>query len=345
MSRLTSIDASRADGGFLRSVLAFSAATGQGVELLRIRPSRAPSGLRSEHLDAVRALALACSARVGGGFDGSPDLRFEPGAVGAGEFHLDLTGAGAVAPLLQAVATVLATAGGQSTVEVAGGTHVSGGAPFEFLDRHWSPLAGRIGLPVRLRLLKAGFTPGGGTLRATVGAWTRPAGLSLESRGPLVELRGVSGAARQKPGAAVAARQAEAARRWLWEARRLESRWEVREDVPAASPGAFLLVEAVFEHTRGAFELLGQRRVSPELLGERAARTLLRFLDAEGALDGHAAAQLALPLGLGRGGGRLTTSEVTHPLAAAAEALQRFGIGARVEGRLGGPGALEVAAW
>jgi RNA 3'-terminal phosphate cyclase (ATP) len=140
----------------------------------------------------------------------------------------------------------------------------------------------------------------------------------------------------------VARRQSEAARALLWEHRRLESHWDVLE-MPASSPGSCLQVEAVFENGRAAFALLGERGLRAEVLGERAARRLLRFLDDEEAsVDPWLADQLAVPLALAGGGGRLTTSDVTLHLETVASVLQRFGIAAATWGRRGGPGGLEV---
>jgi RNA 3'-terminal phosphate cyclase (ATP) len=161
-----------------------------------------------------------------------------------------------------------------------------------------------------------------------------------EKRGALLEVRGVSGSCRLK--GEVGARQARAVQERLWEARRLESTWEVVEP-PSASPGSFLLVEGVFEEGRCAFGFIGQRGVRAEVLGERAARTLLRFLDAEGAVDPHLADQLALPMALSGRGGRVSTSEVSLHLETVAEVVSAFGIPARALGRRGGPGLLEVA--
>jgi RNA 3'-terminal phosphate cyclase (ATP) len=120
----------------------------------------------------------------------------------------------------------------------------------------------------------------------------------------------------------------------------LEAAWDV-VDVPASSPGSFLLLEAVFEEGRGGFGFLGRRGLRAEVLGDRAARTLLKFLDAEGAVDPHLADQLGVPLALA-GGGLVTTSEVTPHLETVAGVITRFGIPARTSGRRGGPGALEV---
>jgi RNA 3'-terminal phosphate cyclase (ATP) len=341
-SRLISLDGSRGEGGgqIVRTALALSAVTGQGFQITRIRAGRAVPGLRPQHLAAVRAATLACGARVGGAFDGSPDLRFEPGPVAAGDFRFEIATAGAATLVLQTVLLPLATAAEPSRVAVTGGTHVPMSPSFDYLARHWSAVVQRLGVSFSLTLVKAGFyPPGGGEARAEVQPWPRPASLTLEKRGALVALRGTSGASRLKGD--VARRQRDAAQAVLWERRRLEAEWEVL-DVPASSPGSFLLLEAVFEEGRAAFGLLGQRGVRAEQVGDRAARTLLKFLDAEGAVDPHLADQLGVPLALSGGGGRVTTSEVTSHLETVAGVIAQFGIPATTWGRRGGPGGLEV---
>jgi RNA 3'-terminal phosphate cyclase (ATP) len=341
-SRLISLDGSRGEGGgqIVRTALALSAVTGQGFEITRIRAGRAVPGLRPQHLAAVRAATMVCGARVGGAFDGSPDIRFEPGPVAAGDFRFEIATAGAATLVLQTVLLPLATAAQASRVEVTGGTHVPMSPSFDYLARHWSAVVERLGVRFSLTLAKAGFyPPGGGEARAEVQPWPRPASLTLEKRGALLALRGLSGASRLKGD--VARRQRDAAQAVLWERRRLEPEWEV-VDVPASSPGSFLLLEAVFEEGRAAFGLLGQRGVRAEQVGDRAARTLLKFLDAEGAVDPHLADQLGVPLALSGGGGRVTTSEVTSHLETVAGVIAQFGIPATTWGRRGGPGGLEV---
>jgi RNA 3'-terminal phosphate cyclase (ATP) len=342
MGRLIPIDGAQGEGGgqILRTALALSAVTGQGFEMSRIRAGRTRSGLRPQHLAAVRAVAMACDARMGGAFEGSPDLRFEPGPLAPGTFRFDIATAGAVTLVLQTVLPVLATLGATSQVELTGGTHVPKSPSFHYFARHWAAAVGGIGLGVEASLVKAGFyPPGGGEVHARVAAWTAPQALSLESRGALLAVQGVSGAGRLKGD--VARRQQEAAQARLWEERRIEATWEV-VDVPAASPGAFMLVEAVFERSRAALGFLGERGLRPELLGDRAARRLLRLLDQEGAVDPQLADQLALPMAVGRQGGRVGTTEVTEHLQTVARVLSLFGVPARTWGRVGGAGGLEV---
>jgi RNA 3'-terminal phosphate cyclase (ATP) len=344
MSRLIALDGAAGEGGgqIVRTALALSAVTGQGFEIVRIRAGRPRPGLRPQHLAAVRAAALACGARVAGAFDGSLELRFEPGPITPGEFRFEIATAGAVTLVLQTVLAPLATAPESSRVEVTGGTHVPASPSFHYLARHWAAVVERLGLTVTPGLLRAGFyPPGGGEVRAEVRPWVRPANLSLTERGALTAVRGISGAARLRND--VARRQADAAQALLWESRRLEAQWEVA-DLPAASPGSFLLVEGIFERSRAAFGYLGERGLRAEVLGERAARRMLRFLDEEGAVDPYLADQLAVPLAVARGGGRVTTCEVTRHLATVAQVVSQFGIPARVWGRVGGPGGIEVAA-
>jgi RNA 3'-terminal phosphate cyclase (ATP) len=340
---LIPIDGDLGEGGgqILRSALTLASVTGQGFEVTRIRARRSRPGLRPQHLAAVRAAAMSCRAEVHGAFEGSPDLRFLPGAVAAGAFDFDIGTAGATTLVLQTVLPSLATADESSRVAISGGTHVPRSPSHHFLSRHWAPIVERLGLHPRVVLERAGFVPRGeGRLRAEVSPWTRPGSLDLTRRGTLLHVRGLSAAARLRGD--VARRQADAARVLLWELRRLESDWEVLE-LPAASPGSYLQLEAVFESGRAAFGLLGVRGVRAEVLGERGARRLLSFLEQEEAcVDPWLADQLAVPLALAGGGGKVTTSEVTLHLETVVDVLRRFGVFAVSWGRRGGPGGLEV---
>jgi RNA 3'-terminal phosphate cyclase (ATP) len=306
----------------------------------RIRERRPRPGLSRDHVAAVQATGLCCSATVHGGFDGSPELRFQPGTLRGGDFRFEVATGGAATLLAQLVVPPLAAAGEPSRIAVTGATHVSGGPPYDFLARHWAALLGRLGLTVRFELVRAAFQrAAAGELRAEVGAWSRPHGLKLESRGSLLAVSGVSGAARLKGG--VAERLRDAARARLWEAKRIEATWSI-PSFPSASPGSFVLLEAVFEETRAAWCLLGEGGERPEALGDRVARRLLGFLDGEGAVDPHVAGQLAVPLALAGDGGSVSTDVVTDELEGVVDVVRRFGFPARCWGRRGGPGGVEV---
>lgn len=344
MSALLRLDGAWGEGGgqILRTALTLSALTGLGFEIGRIRARRARPGLRPQHVAAARAVALSCGARVGGLFEGSPDLRFEPGLIAPGEFRFEIGTAGSITLVLQTVMPLLATAQEPSRVEVSGGTHVPASPSYHYLANHWAAAVARLGLHVSLTLRRAGFFPsGGGEVVAEGGGWTRPAApLCWERRGKLLSVHGTSGSGRLKNN--VAERQRRAAEERLWEERRITSAWEVVE-LHGSSPGSFVLLEAAFEEGRAAFSLLGERGVRAEVIGDRAARMLLGFLEREGAIDPHLADQLVVPLVLGGGGGRVTTTEVTPHLETVASVVSLFGIPAKTWGHLGGPGGFEVA--
>ena len=101
----------------------------------------------------------------------------------------------------------------------------------------------------------------------------------------------------------------------------------------------------MFEEGRAAFGFLGERGVRAEILGDRAARTLLRFLDDESApwtRTSPTSSRCRSPSPAAAG--RVSTNEVTAHLETVAAVVGPFGIGARTWGRRGGPGGLEVDA-
>ena len=326
-------------GSILRAALAFSTASGQSFELLQARGRALRSGLLAPHVDAVRAAALACRARTGGVFAGSPDVRFEPGPLQAARFRFEIEADTPVAPLLLALLPALATASAGSRVDVVGGTHLAGAATYHQIERPWGALMAQLGLRLRPSLLSAGFRPSApGEVRVDVLPWDRAGRLDLEHRGELLALRGLSLQARLK--VPVAQRQRDAAAEALWEARRLEAAWEVGE-VEAGAPGSFLLLEAVFERGRAAFAMPGAREEAPEALGGRAARWLLRFLEAEEALDPWLAEQIVVPMALGQGG-CFTTTEASPALLALLDTARSFGAEVLFEGRPGGPSRVQM---
>ncbi len=158
------------------------------------RAGRRP-GLRPQHLAAVRAVALVCGARVGGAFDGSPDLRFEPGAVGGRRVPLRDRHRGRGQP---GAADRPAAAGHGGGREPGGGARGARTCPrarpfttWRVTGRRWSS-AWACAWPRRWS--RAGFYPrGGGELRAR-GPALVPAGRRARAgdAGRLVAVRGQS---------------------------------------------------------------------------------------------------------------------------------------------------------
>jgi RNA 3'-terminal phosphate cyclase (ATP) len=334
---LVRIDGEDQAGGLaLRSALVLSACTGQGFELVGFRARHDRPGLQSSQLAVVRAVAMTCDARLHGAFEGSREMRFEPGTVSAGDYEFDVAGGVAGTFVVQCALGVLARSGGESRIVVRGGTHLPGCPSFHYLERHWLCLVERAGINARLSLDRASFVPRGeGEMRAHVRPAPAAKAVELERRGALVAVRGVCGAAGLK--GELACRMRDAASALLWEQRRLESSWDLL-DLPAASSGVFAQMELVFERGRAAFSALGERSVRAEVAGERLARACLRF-----AVDRFAADQMVVPMAIGGAGGRVETEAVTEQLLAVAAVARLFGFDARVWGACGARGGVEVA--
>jgi RNA 3'-terminal phosphate cyclase (ATP) len=79
MSDLLTIDGAHGEGGgqILRTALSLSLITAQPVRIANIRSGRPKSGLRPQHLSAVRAAAVVAGATVTGDYLGSAKSRFQ----------------------------------------------------------------------------------------------------------------------------------------------------------------------------------------------------------------------------------------------------------------------------
>ncbi|MCU0242417.1 MAG: RNA 3'-terminal phosphate cyclase [Vicinamibacteria bacterium] len=342
---LIEIDGGGGTGGaghFLRAALALSAFTGRGFELRRIRTGCPVSGLRAADVAVVRAVAMACSARIGGVFDGSTDLRFEPKTLAGGECAVDMSHTASVAPVLETLIPLLALTQTDSRIEIHGCTHAPGQPTYHQFATSWIPMVARLGIECRSEIQRAGFWPrGGGRVTTTVTTTQPPSQDAVDwtERGDLVRVIGVAGVGKRKT--ETAQRAADTVREFLWERLRLESSWEVAR-FTSSSAGMFLQLTAEFQNSRAGFALLGEHHLRPEIIGGRAARMLLSFLDQPHCVDPFLCDQLLIPLLLSRRGGTISTSALNKEVFLTARVAERFGLTVRVDGKPDGGGTVHV---
>ncbi|MDE3136942.1 MAG: RNA 3'-terminal phosphate cyclase [Acidobacteriota bacterium] len=337
------IDGSMGEGGgqVLRTSLTLAVLTGRALRLENIRARRPKPGLMAQHLKAVEAAAAISGARVEGAKLGSGALLFEPQEIRPGAYSFDIGTAGSTSLVLQTILLPLAFAPEASTVVVTGGTHVPWSPSFHYLDRQWVPYLRQIGFDPHLELEQAGFYPrGGGRVKATVSPSSRRAPLRLLDRGALLRIRGISGVG--KLDRAIAERQARRATETLAVACK-EIAIDVVE-VPAASPGTFLLLLAECEHSQACYCALGARGKRAERVADEAAEGILAFLAGDGAVDPWLADQLVLPLSITSGNSELRTARVTGHLLTNAQVVKLF-LPVRIEiaGETGEPGTIRIA--
>jgi RNA 3'-terminal phosphate cyclase (ATP) len=315
-----SIDGSAGEGGgqILRTALAMSLVTGTAFRIKNIRAERKRPGLLQQHLTAVRAAADVGQAGVEGAAVGSAALRFVPRGVRPGEYRFAVGTAGSATLVLQTVLPVLMTAGGPSRLTLEGGTHNPWAPPWDFLERVFLPIVGRMGPKIETALERPGFYPAGGG-RFTVAVEPRPVlnRIELLQRGKIV--RQSARAMVSRLPLAIARRELATVRdRMAW-----PEDWLSAEEVDSAGPGNCVLIEIQSEAVCETFTAFGRKGVPAEQVAEGAAERANRYLAAGVPVGEHLADQLLIPMALAGGGSFRTLPPSLHTRTNL-EVLRRF---------------------
>ncbi len=295
---MRNIDGTTGGGQILRSALALSMATGEPVRVNDIRARRKRPGLMRQHLTAVRAAAAVSSARVTGDEVGSTKLTFHPGPIVPGAHEFRVGTAGSAGLVLQTVLPALLTAAGPSHLELHGGTHNAWAPPFDFLERTFLPVIGRLGPTCSARLSRHGFYPtGGGHFSVDVEPCDRLGPLELLIRGAVssTTARVLCAAL---PGA-VGQRESRALEKATgWPAESIDTVTLPHEE----GPGNAIVADVVGEHVTSVFSSFGARKRRSESVADDVASQVARYMATDAPVDVHLADQLLLPLAIGGGG-------------------------------------------
>jgi RNA 3'-terminal phosphate cyclase (ATP) len=336
------IDASFGEGGgqILRSALALSLITGQAMRLQRIRARRPQPGLKPQHLKAVEAAAQLGSARIDGASLGSQTLVFEPTGLHRGDYAFDIGTAGSTSLLLQTLYLPLSFADGPSRLTLGGGTHVPWSPSYHYLQWQWLPWLAASGYEVVCSLERAGFYPrGGGVVRASISPPRHLRPLRLAERGRLSCIRGLSAVARLDR--SIAERQRRQAVLRL-SGLRVPLEIDVAE-MPSASPGTVLILQAEFEGGRCCACALGALHKPAERVADEVADELIADIEAGGAIDAWLADQLLLPLALVPQRSELSVCRISQHLLTQAELLRYFlPVSVEITGAVGQPGIVRL---
>jgi RNA 3'-terminal phosphate cyclase (ATP) len=309
------------------------------MRLTNVR-ARAQPGLKPQHLKAVEAAALISAARVEGSTLGSQTLIFEPAGLKGGNYAFDIGTAGSVSLLLQTICLPLSFAGGPSRLSLNGGTHVPWSPCFHYLQWQWLPYLAEIGYHVECSLERAGFYPrGGGLLHANIVPSRHLVPLHLTERGRLLRIRGLSAVGRLDR--SIAERQRNQA---LERLRDLVVPLEIEvSEVPAGSPGTFIVLQAEFEGGRCCAFALGALHKRAERVADEAVDELRADIEAGGAIDAWLADQLLLPLAFIPERSTFSVCRISQHLRTNAELLGYFlPVTVEIEGETGQPGRVVI---
>lgn len=315
------IDGSCGEGGgqVLRTSLGLSLVTGKPFTIENIRARRKMPGLMRQHLTAVNAAAAVGGTHVEGASLGSRTLVFEPSTVRAGSYHFAVGTAGSATLVLQTVLPALLVAAGASDLTLEGGTHNPFAPPFDFLQKSFLPLLGRMGAEVKATLERPGFYPaGGGRFHVHVEPCPRLTPIELLERGAIVATRARAVVAQISEG--IAQREIEVVRNMLgWPRHGVDV--EVVEN--SFGPGNVLLLEVETENVTEVVTGFGEKGVRAEEVARKAVRDVRKYLAADVPVGLYLADQLLIPMAMA-GGGRFRTSKLTRHTETNIEIVRRF---------------------
>ena len=296
---MITIDGSKGEGGgqVLRSSLALSAISGEGLRMQNIRAGRAKPGLMRQHLTATLAVAEICGGHISGAEIGSTEIGLKPGSIRAGEYNFSVGSAGSANLVLQTVLPMLLHADGPSTVKVSGGTHNMASPPFDFLEESFLPALRAIGHDISIQIHAYGFYPaGGGEIEVSIRPQKELSELVLLERG-VEQWRSLEAVIANLSGD-IAKRELATAGEALGideDDRRITTRH-------SSGPGNVLFARIEYDNLRTVFSQFGEKGTSAEQVAKRLAKKVKTFAASDAAVSHHLADQLLLPMALAKGG-------------------------------------------
>ncbi|HUL30609.1 MAG TPA: RNA 3'-terminal phosphate cyclase [Thermodesulfobacteriota bacterium] len=340
---LIEIDGSYGEGGgqVLRTALALSAILKRPFTISGIRSKRKNPGLQAQHLEAVKALTRITGAQTEGAAFGSQSITFIPRGLLPGSYEFEVSTAGSVTLLLQAILLPLCFAKGISNVTLTGGTHVEWSPSFHYLAEVLLPTLEKTGVSANATIESWGFYPkGAGMIRLKICPVEELKSISLVDRGDLKKIRGVS-AISNLPGH-VADRQREQALKRIREELGMHAEIAVLGHVPSKGSGSFLFLLAEYERVVTGFSSLGAKGKPAEKVADEAVDLLEEYVSSEGCVDLHLADQLIPFMALAKGNSSFTTTRVTEHLLTNIWVVERFWEAkVRQWGSVGKPGRVE----
>ena len=296
-----------------------------------------------QHLVAVQAAARIAAAELAGDQLGSTELSFVPHQVIPGDYRFEIGTAGSTPLVLQTLIPPLLLAGGASRLTLSGGTHVPFSPSWHYLAEVFAPALLRLGARTELTLDACGFYPkGGGMVRCRIYPCSAFSPLSLEDRGELLRIDGVSAVGNLPR--SIAERQARAALSRIEDALGTAVPMELSSSaVPAFGPGTFIFIRGEYQHAVSGCTALGARGKPAELVGEEAADEFLCHHASGMPVDPHLADQLVLYLAQAKGPSVLAASRLTGHLETNLQVTGYFlELDFRITGRRDGPGTVVI---
>lgn len=319
---MLTIDGSYGEGGgqVMRTSIGLSAVTGKAIRIVNIRKGRCKSGLAEQHVQAVKAVAKLCDAKVKGAELHSTEIEFTPGKIKSGKVNVNISTAGSVGLTLQAL--LIPAIKTDVTIHIqGGGTYGKWAAPTDNFKYVLFPLLEKMGYKVEMRIEREGFYPAGGAIVNVHSGKAELKPLEIIEKGKILAIEGRSVASEYLRKAEVAERQAKAAKKIIFNHFNLDAKVK-KEYSKSLCPGSGIQLWIKTENTVIGANGLGEKGKKAELVGEEAAKQLIQDYK-KGCVDRHTADQLIPYLALA-GGGKILASEISGHVTTNAYIVEQF---------------------
>lgn len=338
---MLTIDGSFGEGGgqILRTSLALSAITGQDVTIENIRAKRDKPGLRPQHLTSVIAISQICGAEISGVSAGSERITFKPHKVRPGQYEFDISTAGSVNLVLQAILWPLALTDKGSRIVIKGGTHVPHAPTFNYIDDVFLPAVARMGLFCNYHMEKAGYYPtGSGEVRLEIRPVESLQPINLPHRTEPIHIK-LTSAVSNLP-ESISQRQMDTGLEYI-RGMGIQPDQDMKQ-YPSPGKGTLFFIGLSSGNIKSGFQSLGARGKPAEKVAKDACVEFENYWKSGMAIDPHLADQLIIPMALAKGTSMFTTSEITQHLLTNISIVQRFlPVQFHVSRGIGEPGTVE----
>ncbi len=344
------IDGNWGEGGgaIARVALALSTITQKPFEIYDIRKGRKDAGLKNQHLYCVKSLQELCNATVEGAELGSLFLKYYPKKIVAKNLNINIETAGSITLLLQALLLPAMFVSKPITITITGGTDTKWSMPFDYFNNVLLPQLQRFA-KIEAKLLKRGYYPkGNGKVEIKINPKYKLNYFSsfeefhehlkqnvqkynLTEQCNIIQIKGISHASKDLQKANVAERQAESAYSIL------KQKYNVPIQITAQYQGTLstssgITLWVIFSKNKDDIDetnpirlgadALGEQGKKAEIVGEEAAKNLIKEIESNAPVDRHLADQI-LPF-MALVGGKIKVSEITNHCRTNIYAIEQF---------------------
>lgn len=300
-------------GAILRVASALSAVTGKPIHVFNIRKNRPKgSGLKTQHLEGLKAVAELCNGKLKGAELGSEEIWFYPEKIQNKKLNINIGTAGSIGLLFQSLKLPASQAEGEVKINVKGGGTWGKWAPPLLASKNiLLSVLEKMGYKANINIEKHGFYPvGGGRVSITVNPCKEFKPLNLTELGTITHLGGISIASTFLQKAKVAERQAREAEHFL----KSKGFSPLIKDMYVKSdcPGSGIVLWGTDGKSILGADSLGERGKPAQEVGREAAESLFKTIQAKATVDSHLSDQLLIFMAFAKGVSKIVVPRLTN---------------------------------